>query len=64
MLKYLVNKAFNSNVKKLNIDASLNAVNFYANNGFKETGRSQYQTQSGNLMSSVQMVCDLTTYQA
>jgi GNAT superfamily N-acetyltransferase len=59
MLQFLIAKVAKAGVQKLKIDASLNAVRFYAKYGFKETGLSHYQTQSGNSMKSVQMVCEI-----
>lgn len=59
MILHLIAKAIEGGVQRLKIDSSLNAVNFYTKYGFKEVNRSQYRTQSGNYMASVQMVCEL-----
>lgn len=59
MLNFLFDVAKRKGLKVLYLDSSLNAVNFYSRNGFKEKGRSTYRTQNGVLMDSVQMECNL-----
>ena len=59
MIEFLFARAKNKGLEKLTLDSSLNALSFYLKNGFVETGRSKYQTQSGLYMESVQMQCQL-----
>lgn len=55
MLDFLVSKAREGGVKTLHLVSSLNAANFYARNGFVETGREQFQTKGGVVLDSVRM---------
>jgi len=59
MINFLFDLAKSKGVEVLHLDSSLNAVNFYARNGFKEKARSKYKTQNGVIMESVQMECSL-----
>jgi len=61
MIEFLFDVAKSTGVEVLRLDSSLNAVDFYLRNGFKETGRGDYKTQNGVLMESVQMECNLCT---
>lgn len=57
MLEFLISKAKEAGIQYLKLDASLNAVNFYLRNGFKECGVSKFTTQNGVVLDSVQMKC-------
>ncbi|MDP5188907.1 GNAT family N-acetyltransferase [Rheinheimera baltica] len=59
MIEFLLDMAKSKGVEVLHLDSSLNAVNFYSRNGFKEKARCKYKTQNGVLMESVQMECSL-----
>ena len=61
MIEYLFEKARAAGVKFLLVDSSLNAVEFYSRNGFVERSKSEFKTQSGVVMESVQMDCALCT---
>lgn len=55
MFDYLLAQAKSAGVSELQLDSSLNAVTFYARNGFVEQSRGQFSTQGGVVLGSVQM---------
>ncbi|NVJ59486.1 MAG: GNAT family N-acetyltransferase [Gammaproteobacteria bacterium] len=57
MLNFLFCRAKEAGLQHLKLDASLNAVNFYQRNGFKQQGVSEFTTQNGVVLDSVQMIC-------
>lgn len=61
MIEYLFEKARTIGIKVILVDSSLNAVDFYSRNGFIEQSKGEFTTQSGVVMSSVQMECTLCT---
>ena len=54
-------KATKAGVKTLRLDSSLNAVNFYARNGFVEKKKSEFMSNSGIILQSVIMERTLCT---
>jgi GNAT superfamily N-acetyltransferase len=59
MTAHLISEAKAAGVHSIHVDSSLNAVGFYKANGFSEIGRSEYTTQNGVVMKSVQMELSL-----
>ena len=59
MLQFLFVKAKYQGVKVLQIDSSLNAINFYKRNGFVEKSKGEFSTHSGVVLESVKMECVL-----
>jgi len=55
ILDFLLDVAREAGLDELHLDASLNAVGFYAKNGFVELGRGSFETQNGTMLESVQM---------
>ena len=55
LLEFLIERATKAGVKNLRLDSSLNAVNFYARNGFVEQRKSEYITKNGVTLKSVIM---------
>jgi len=60
MLGFLITKASDAGIKVVKIDSSLNAANFYLRNGFVEKNKSDFTTQNGVVLSSIQMECVLS----
>ena len=61
MLNFLFSQAQKAGLQYLDLDASLNAVNFYMRNGFKKYGVSKFTTQNGVVLDAVQMRCVLSS---
>lgn len=59
MIEFLFQRARDSDVSTLFLDASLNAAPFYAKNGFVEIEKRPFKTYSGAWMDSVRMECSL-----
>ena len=55
MLEFLIELARCTQLTELKLDSSINALGFYAKNGFVEVGRGRYETQNGTLLESVKM---------
>ena len=61
LLEFLIERAIKAGVKILRLDSSLNAVNFYARNGFVEQRKSEFMSKSGVMLKSVIMERTLCT---
>ncbi len=61
LLEFLIERATKAGVSILRLDSSLNAVNFYARNGFTEQRKSEFLTKSGVVLKSVIMERALCT---
>ena len=61
MLNFIFELAKENGLKKLTLDSSINAANFYSRNGFKEIERFQFPTQSGVKLDAIRMECQLTS---